>query len=280
MTRVPTAARKPQDQAERPREINFFAELPRAFAYPFHGRGKWIVLAGGGAFWFLGVLQDVLGGVGRAVVVMAMAIGVLTCGYLFAYVFRVIASSADGEAEPPDWPDVLGAGGDFFDEMGRPILLVLGTVVMSFLPLLIYVLAAAAAQGRIGDIAYYDFTGMFAPGWAWPWCRNMRTSLYYFGLAYLPMAMLAMVLFDSVRAAHVGRVLAAIAKAPAHYLIVLAVLMGAAWALPKLKALTAMVPVAGALADWVIGLYLYLFIPRLIGLLYAANRRRLNWFGE
>src|SRR6266850_3553676 len=91
-------------------EVDFFQEATRAFKYPVMGDG--LVLLFGGSFFF-GFL-DLANYVSRhgfqyGLRAMMMRVAIFTfifgVGYLFAYLKKIVATTADGDPNMPDWPE-------------------------------------------------------------------------------------------------------------------------------------------------------------------------------
>src|SRR5512133_374257 len=118
---------KPRDLRYKPPLVY---ELPQALRYPLRGRGKVLLGVGSVVFWALSLLTHV-----SFVTYIPVFFGVC---YLCTYLVRVIAASAASESDPPDWPEFT----NWWDDLLRPLLLVLASIGISFLPALIWGLAS------------------------------------------------------------------------------------------------------------------------------------------
>jgi hypothetical protein len=197
--------------------------------------------------------------VGRA----ATIVGGLVSVYLFAFMLRLITSSAAGENEPPDWPDLS----DLWDDVLRPMFLVVGTIALPLLPVSIYWIYWAA-NVREGD-AGLEFAGDLT---------LLRLLAVLAGL-YIPMALLSVAMEDHLRGLNPVRVLTSIGKVFVPYLLVCGVMVLVILGILSLDYLPRIRVVTPVLSS-VVFLYLVMIEMRLIGLLYHAYRFRLNWYDE
>ena len=237
-------------QEEDDREpISFWEHYPRAFAYPFKGKGAFVLLAGTIFYTFVHYLLFIpfVGGM----------LSLFTSCYLLAYFFKVMTSSADGEEAAPDWPDFSNAFGDII----APVLKTILVGLVSFTPALLILIIRPAAD----------------------WQTNLLIigGMVILGALYYPMALLAFVMSGRIAGLTPIIVIPAIVKMPLTYLVVLMtygflIVVGALGRgfvnLP--------VPIVGTIISVAIGMYYSMVQMRLLGLMYAANADRLNWFGE
>jgi hypothetical protein len=153
------------------------ALLKDVFAYPLRKDG-WISI---GALMLLSLIHMV----GGLAPVLGPLVQLFVAGMLSAYYFAIIASTLNGKDTPPDWPSVS----DYMQDIVRPFLIVLGLVLLSFLPLL-----------------------------AWKWWQGeganffVTLALVVAGTIYLPMACIAYVINDDANAALPHRVLPALGR--------------------------------------------------------------------
>ncbi len=243
------------EQAKRPRSI--YAQLPEAFAYPFRGMGWAVLAAGAVCFWVLNALLAFPSSGYFGIFKLLLAIGI--GGYLCAYMIRIIGSSADGREELPDWPELT----NFWDDILRPLLLVISTALFSFLPLIVHVLSFAWSAP--GDATY------------------PRDALYWlclgWGLMYLPMALIAVALFDSFMALNPLVVIGGILKTLPAYLFAAAIFFVCYFVSAWVKELiSAAVPVVGSLIAGAVALYFLMVEMHVLGLLYNTHAKRLGWF--
>jgi hypothetical protein len=234
-----------------PTPKSFFRELPRVFVYPLSKNGVFLLLGGA-------ILYALVGFYSRFSFVFLPLIMILTglsTGYLFAYMQRIIASSAQGEDELPDWPDLS----EWWSDIVWPLLLLLGTCLVCFGP-------------AWALLSYGDRTDPRVIWGVW--------TLLAGGAFYFPMALLAVATTDNFFALNPVVVIPSIVRVIGPYLVacaVLAVLLVARFAVEWLAVLVR-VPFVTALALSFASLYLLCIEMRILGLLFYCHRDRLGWF--
>lgn len=225
---------------------SFYRQLPAAFVYPFKGSG--LLLLGLGAVFFL-ILAFAL----RFALVFQFPIRVFTVGYLFACMQRIISSSATGEDEVPDFPEVS----EIWSDIILPFLFFTGTVIVSFAP-------AIAVAILLQNHALY--------------VPILVAALALCG-CYLPMALLAVAVSDNFFALSPHIVLPSMARVAAPYLvacIMLAAVVGVRWGVAHALSFVP-VPILPAIVDGFVSLYFLMVEMRILGLLFRCHRDRLRW---
>ena len=151
------------------------------FAYPFRGSGPMIILMGGIllAFRHFAPLFVLIG-------------GIFICGYIQLYFFDVISTSADGKANPPDWPDIS----DKHDMISATIMTFL-IILFSFTPHIIYV--------------FFCFYSKLPPD------KTIMIALCLWSAIYYPMALFLVAETRNALASLPHAVIAAIFQAPPRY---------------------------------------------------------------
>ncbi len=224
----------------------FYALVVDAFAYPLRGQAKWLLL--------VGTLFFTVAGWFTWIPLMGWILALLIAGYICAFMFRVVERSANGDRDLPKWPDVT----DAYDDIIRPLVLVVGTAFVTMLP------AIVLSMGHLVN------------GW-----DTVRAAWIAFGAAllYLPMAMLGVCLTESFLMASPHIVLPAILKVPLEY-VTTCVALAAAVALRfvGVPALAEQVHFVGGVLARFLALYCLVFEMRVLGVLYYTRRRRLGWF--
>ncbi|MCX6924057.1 MAG: FHA domain-containing protein [Verrucomicrobia bacterium] len=129
---------QPQVQREEA-PPSFLGLLPRALIYPFQGSGVILLLAGTAFFYVLGYLPF---------------IGLILTGYLFNYAKSIVTSTAEGEDDPPDWPDFT----DWKEDIIGPYFQLFALVVLSFGPSFL-VAAWQAGSGTNLRVDYFIALG-------------------------------------------------------------------------------------------------------------------------
>jgi hypothetical protein len=248
-TCVPLSAREPAAKS-------FFAELPRAFAYPLRGRGKYVIIAGVIFFALLRIPKLLAGFIPTpyAGAIVGLIVGVIAC-VLPAYLLDALRQSAAGEDEPPDWPEVT----DWWEDLLRPAYLVIGTAALSFLP---------AAICRIA--VFYEW--LPSPALMW--------FFIIMGVLYFPMALIGVAMRGGFSGASPVRVLPSIARIAPTYVVACAALAGVLATRSVFERLLALpVPIVAPMASGAVSFYLLMVEMRICGLLYSHHRDRLGGLG-
>ena len=233
----------------------FLAQLPGAFVYPLRGGGKSLIIAGGVFFGLLDFVRWIVGllPVPFLSIVARVALGIIAC-ILPAYVLEVIGRSAAGEDEPPGWPPIA----DWREDLVRPALLILAAVAVSVLP-------AVACRIALAQ----------------EWMHSSTPTWIFVGVAvlHLPMALLAVALFQGVAGLNPLVVFPAIGRTAPAYLVACATLAGIAgiW-IVVVRFLSVPIPGLGAVAPAAISIFLLMIQMRILGLMYNTYEQRLGWF--
>ena len=228
---------------------SFVRMLPGVFRYPLAGRGKYVILGGA-------VAVTIIGYAGMLHFAVHLLLGFAVTGYLAMYLMEVIDGSAGESDEPPDWPDLRE-----IDDTVRPLLLFVGTIFISFAPAIIY---------RVGPAISGTFLGK---SW-WEADASVTAGLLIAGTLYAPMALLSVVMHESLAGASPHKVLVAIIKVLPCYLAALAILAVAGIAAIVIMEYASWLPLVGE----AITLYLLLALGRILGLIYRTQAKRLAWF--
>ncbi|MEO5802457.1 MAG: FHA domain-containing protein [Verrucomicrobiota bacterium] len=232
-----------------------FALFTNAVRYPVQRHG-WVLLLGGSLLLFF--IDMVMAGLSLgtpSMAAFALVFGVLGCGYLFAFMQRIISSTALGEEKMPGWPDFT----EVWQDMFQPFRLLWGLFAACFGPALV--------------CWYFAYNGS-------DFAEKAQVPLIVAGFLYLPMALLAVAMSDSLSSLNPLLVLGSICKVPLQYLIaclLLAFIIGLKWAVEV--AMEKVVPIFAIryLISAVLFLYFLIVEMRLLGLMYFWNRRKLAW---
>ncbi len=242
----------PPPPPAKARPKSFYKSIPGAFIYPLRKNGFFLLIAGTvifGIFDFIITLR--VGGLVLLGASVAAFVAAVITGYLFEYMQTIIASSANGERNIPNWPDYES----LWESIFLPYLRLLGIAGACLAPAMLWAMAFGAAG------------------------RWMIMPLLIAGCLYGPMALLAVVMDDSLLAVNPLLVIPTIARVPAQYLVIcvlfggLFFLIGEAGALASLK-----LPVlARQMATVFFSLYFSIVQVRLLGLLYHCEKERFRW---
>ena len=227
-------------------EQSFFDRLPGTFSFPFKGDGFTILLSGSMFLIGVGFLQGFMS-------IAAIALSVFVAGYFSAYMQTIIQGAAMGDEKPPHYPDFAS----FRNDILQPLLLWLGCCLVCFGPALAF---------RI----YCHFYGAVENGPLIGW------ALLGAGALYLPMALLAVGLHESLAAINPLLVITSILRVPVEY-AVCCIVLGAVFALIEAAQLLNFIPIAGQFLSGILGLYVLMVESRILGLLFRTKRKQLGW---
>lgn len=220
---------------------SFFPEVLNSFAYPFRKNGWSMLVVGTLFFAFLDWIASFLG----------ILISVIVGGYLCSFALKIIACSANGEDEMPDWPDLS----NLWDDIVWPLILVLLTLFLCMVPALAWEFGVSHQP----DAIFWILIGA--------------------GMLYLPMGLIAVTLFHTLLALNPVLVIGSILKAPLPYGIAALVFVAVyAISLFGQTVLAGAVPYAGPAMAGFVSLYLLVVDMRILGMLYHTNSDRLGWF--
>jgi hypothetical protein len=238
---------QPLVAVKAPRQ-SFGKMLPGAFSYPFKGNGIILLLTGTLFFGFLDAITSRLG-LTFILSLSVILVKVITYGYLFAYMQKIVHSSAEGEKDPPGWPEVTDISQDIY----HPFWLFFGTVVASFAPgFLVYLFLNPLA----GDF------------------------VILLGMLYFPMALLAVAMADSLAGLNPVVVASAILKVPGPYLVAALFCGGLLFARTVLPGIfkDLDIPVIPFFVLAFFSLFLITIEMRILGILYYTNKEKIGWF--
>lgn len=242
-TRIPASTGTQfRPQVRPPQAIpNFYKLLPGTLLYPLKGSGIVLLIAGGVFFVLLGVLP---------------LIGILLTGYLFNYAKRIVASSAAGEPEPPDWPDFT----NWLEDMVLPYLHLAALMLLTYGPAQIALAIVPSTKGGYGFLIY---------------------SLYAIGGFIAPMAMLSLSMFDSFTALNPIGIVWSILRIPVPYLaaaLAFGAVIGCYLNMEGFVSTVVPIRFLAYLVAGFVNLYLLAVAMRMLGLLYFCKKEELGWF--
>ena len=234
-------------------EASFWERLPRIITYPLQKEGVVILIVG--AIFF--AIADFVARRFRLVagyygLIFAIFLGLLISGYLCRYFVSVIYGSANGEASPPTWPDLVV--GSFLEQSFDALFKFVAPGALSYAPAAVY---------------YF-----FGP-------KELDTTfliLFAAGSLYFPMALTAVAFFDDVTAVNPIPIIRSMFRAPFKYIVTCIVFMGLLY-LNYLRQKYLIIPVfaIGSVIRWFILLYLWTMAMHLLGMFYYTNRHKLRW---
>ena len=225
----------------------FALQLADAFVYPFRGPGKFIMPVIAVLFLLAWVLNLFMRGAGLIIYIPVWL-------YMGAYALKTIRETAGGDNDPPNGPDAS----NFWDDLLRPLLLVIATVLFSFLPFFAYLPASGTEWGQMSLL-----------GWV----------LFAFGVLYFPMGLTSVALRDSVAGLNPVHVIVSIVKVGPAYVLACGFFAAFMFLERVVGSSSVMaVPLLGAFLSGAIVIYFLLAEMRICGLVYSAYEKKLNWF--
>jgi len=227
------------------RKVNFYKSIPGAFVFPCRRNGLILLLSGTAFFVIMNFLSGAAGIVGAGV-------GLFSCGYLFAFVLSIINTTAMGQDEMPGWPDFDG----WWESGILPFFQLFGILAVCFGPAISY--ASLAKEVEV-----------------WP-----LVLLWIGGLLYLPMALLAVAMYDSLAALNPMLIAASILRVPLEYAVtclVLGLLLLLYVVVSHVLIGNLHARLVASIADHFLLFYTLTLVARLAGLLFYTTKKRLGW---
>lgn len=217
--------------------------LKDIFTYAYRGSGKYILLLGAGLHiaYFLVQYAPLIG----IVATLCML------SYLLATYFQIIVSTATGEKEAPEFPGLS----DLFEDIIAPFFRMIGIGLICFSP-------AIAYAAMVGFMGAHSIVIML---------------LLLLGLAYFPMAVLAVAMLGHISAALPHIIFPSLYRAGWIYwlgILLIAILYIAE------RILSLLFPgdvFYGILLFSLTGMYIMMTNGRILGLVYREREEELGW---
>jgi hypothetical protein len=226
----------------------FTQRLPGVFKYPFHKNGVLFLVIGTVVFVALDFAAK-----------FSWKFAIVGIGYLFAYMQKIVRSSAEAEEELPGFPEIS----EWRTELLQPFFLLAWTFIASFGPAFGYLMWHTVQD-----------TEMSLP---------VLFPLFSLGFLYFPMALLAVSMSGSYGAVNPLVVLPAITRLNLEYVGATAIFFGlvaARYLGETLLRAAVPVPVLPTLISGFLALYFLACEMRLLGLIYYEHKRKLGWFSH
>lgn len=296
--RAQLKALPPEVQGLPPRHLG--QELASGFSYPLKGSGKLMLAMGAVFYWLLS-----FGGLKGCVLAMA---------FMYAYFAKVCRSAASGRESPPDWPGPEDFGSALYFLVAKllsigPALLyvwffigfgVLGAMLGSMEepePVMERPGEDEAWQQLAADketdprlrAAAEKVVAARHPAPRPPVAAVLSRILFHVGVVfvlyaigsvYLPMALLALLLYRSYEVLNPGFVIGSIARVPRAYTLVYVVLLVSDSVAFMATVWGNTIPIIGSLIGAGIWLFLMMLQMQVLGQLYHFNQKRLGWFEQ
>ena len=228
----------------------FAGEMAAAWAYPFRRDGS-IIMVTGAIFFSIAAFAAQ-----KILFLIGLFIYITTTGYWMAYAQKVVQTSAQGEDDPPTWPDVS----DFYSDIIIPFVQAAGLFVVYLLPVFSPIIMAVVQEQPL------YFLGAVALG---------LVSAFM-----MPMAWLAISMTESMMGLSPHVVIPSILRIPGHYMLIVVELIVLVCINIGLELLFDQfrIPILTSLITSFLSVYFMMVICRLLGSLYFLNRNRLGWF--
>lgn len=212
-----------------------------ALSYPFRGAGLFILI--------LGTVAALLLQLASFVPILGFLAIVLLFGYFTAYYYQVLQHTATGSDAEPDWPDVS----DFWDDLIRPLLQVIGVLIVANLPWALAIAFTGSPDSPISLVARI------------------------FGMFYFPMALLAVVVLGHLGGANPLLVIPSILRTFPGYAVVAAIAILLPFGIDLIIDATEETPWIAWGVSTFLSLYLITTHARLLGLFYRRKEEALDW---
>jgi len=227
-------------------------------------------------------------------VVGLIFIMLLVQGYFWHFLFQIMRTAAYNEPDLPmtaDWdPESI-----IYD-----LMIAVGCTLVSFVPLIVYAVIQLSPfllehpflSGLIAFLGVLNLPFlmlgavsslptliplMLEISPALPWIVSLWVAVAFF---YLPMALLACVLHQTVKAALPWYVIPALVRVRWAYLETLVLVIGVAGIGAFFQLLAAFVPIIGAFLTWFIVLAGHAAVMHRLGAMYYDHRHALGWFPD
>jgi hypothetical protein len=230
-----------KEDMKETQEQGMFAD---AVGYPIRF-GGWAMIVTGAV---LSVVLDFL----QAVPVAGMAIGAFAFGFFCGFYLSIVSTTIAGDDGVPDWPDVT----DFIDDIGWPLVRVVGLGIISFVPVIVVINLVPEHSS------------------AFPWAVGAAVAA---GCFYFPMALLGSTVCGNLYGALPHIVLPGIFRALPGYLLAVPALVIAFVAGFAAEVYSSRIPYVGWFVASAVAIYSMMIQARLIGLIYRRKREVLGW---
>jgi len=223
-----------------------FQALPDILKFPLGADGLLLLMIGTIVYMVLDFAAQ-----------FSIPVAIIASGYLFAYVQKIVISTANGDESLPPWPDFS----EWWLDLLRPCLMFVLALVVSFLPAILYLLWSISGGQEM------SLSGLF-PMIAW-------------GMIYLPMCILAIGMTDDFTAASPLVVIPSISRLYIQYFFatfMLFSMVACRFVAENLFTAYISVPYVPTLLTAIVSLYFLTVEMRLLGVMFFVNKRNLSWY--
>ncbi len=237
-------------KSEQQEILPWSKQIYSAFSYPFRGRGIVMLITG---VLFIEILFHLAGSAGG---IFALFFVLLAGGFLSTSILKIISSSTAGEDEAPDLFDISDLS-DLWSGYLRPLFLILGTVLFSFGPAILY----------NQYLSHKDSPTII------PWILGV------WGVLYMPMGLLVIGISENLRTLNPILVISSIFKTFGNYLVTCVLFVVIYFLFLFVREFAGdLIPFAGTFITDCLSFYLLMVGMRVLGLLYVSNKAQLVWF--
>ncbi len=215
--------------------------LKDIFTYAYRGSGKYILICC--------IVLSVVAKIAALAPLFGAIAGILLSGYFSAVYFQMIQSTATGNDEAPQFPEMA----NIFEDIIWPMLQITVVFVVSFGPLFVYEIAADESKALIS--------------WA----------LLAFGVVYFPMAMLAVVVLGRTSVVSPHIVIPAIIRAGWLHWVSVFMLIFLYVMSNIMESIFSDSLIIGTLVMSAVGAYTLMTQARILGVLYRERQDELGW---
>ena len=194
---------------------------------------------------FIGAILGVISDLASLAPMLGFFASVLILGYFIGIYFQIIESTATGSTEAPEYPEISNV----IEDLVYPIFKVIFVAFISFIPL---ILMAAFTQ-------------------------SSSTLGVVFGIAYFPMAMMAVVILGELRVVNPVFVIRSIISAGGLYWIAMASLILLYLLEILILNILGRTFIVGSLVASILGMYTLMANGRILGLIYREKEEELGW---
>jgi hypothetical protein len=252
-----------------PSGTSFWEYLVTSPIYPFTGKGALLIVLNG---VFVGACLAI----GSVALLVGLFVRLFAVGYIYWLFFNIVQKNALEKDEPPSMPD-LESFGEVFSVLFKVLIL----FAVWATPALV---VAHAAEGIPGNLLQGIGMALSGPFGLWAFVIGPAHPLGLrivagLCLLFVPMSLLAVATFNSVRGVHPVPLVRTMVRAPIQYFACCVAFYAAiavifiVWGLFATQASA----VIGIIAFPLVLVYCVFVVGRILGGLHAANRERFGW---
>ena len=223
---------------EAARTKTFGQGIARSLTYPFRGNGVIILICGTIFFGLVDIFR--MG-------ILTWSLWVMMWGYLFAFMQRIIVTTAQGNDDPPEFPEIS----DYHEDIVVPFRQLALSLIASLAPAIFAFIYMGALAGQFALLL---------------------------GALYFPMAILGVAMSDSFAALNPIFVLSSVVKCFGQYVLACIVFAGLMFVFYQVQIASEVeIPLVGVFIFWFVYLIFLMIGMRILGMMYYFNKKKLGW---